>query len=86
MREKKGEEGRTVHSSSDPWSWSLNSVYATRAMLQEVEILPTLVYLHLKGLFMSKFWDWISVGKQRDFLPMFFIEIVAASVNLILGF
>ena len=86
MKEKEGEEGRTMHSSSDPWRWALKSVYATRATLQEVRILPTLVYLHLKGLFMSEFWDWLSVGKQRDFLPTFFIEIVSAFVNLILDF
>ena len=27
----------------------LKSIYTTRAMLQEVGILPTLVYFHLKG-------------------------------------
>ena len=32
------------------------------------------------------FWDWFSVGKRREFGLMFFIKVVAASVNLMLGF
>ena len=32
------------------------------------------------------FWDWFSVRKRRKFGPVFFIEVVAASMNLMLGF
>ena len=64
-REKEREEGRTVRSSSDlrrsdDWSamgQELKFIYATRATLQEVGILPTLVYFHPKGLFVFRFWD-----------------------------
>ena len=35
---------------------------------------------------MSRFWDWFSVGKKREFGLASFIEIVVAIVNLMLSF
>ena len=90
--ERKGRRERKIRvdlQHSNEWNSSdqeVNSVYSTKAMLQEVRILPTLVYFHHKGLFVSGFWDWFSIGKLRDFGPMLFIEVVASIVNLILGF
>ena len=41
---------------SDGWNWldqEVKSIYSTRAMLQEVGILPTLVYFYPQGLFVK---------------------------------
>ena len=37
-------------------------------------------------LFVSRFWELFSIGKKRELGQVFFIEIVAAIVNLMLGF
>ena len=78
----------------------IKGVYSTRAMLKEVEILPTLVISTLRGRLVgflacdktalfrpyirSGFWDWFLVGKRREFGLMSFIKVVAAFVNLML--
>ena len=35
---------------------------------------------------LAEFWDWFSIRKRRQFKLGLFIEIVAAFVNLMLGF
>ena len=31
----------------------------------------------------SKFWDWFSVGKNREFGLVFFMEIIATSIKVL---
>ena len=101
---EKGKRGRNMHAvlwrfndrnSSDQ---EVKSIYVTRATLQEVGILPTLVYFHHKGLFL-KYGNaalfilrtsWILVPtfdwEHRKFGIESFIEFVDSFLILMLGF
>ena len=110
MREKEGDEGRSVASSSDisgflqsEFVWPrikarlLNEGYAPRGRDSS-----SFGYFHPNGhltgflacdkaaLFrpyiLSEIWDWFSVGKLREFGLVSFIKLIAAFVNLMLGF
>ena len=67
-------------------SRELKSIYAMRAMLQEIGILPPLVISTLRVVWadfyraalvfpytLPSVWGWFSIGKKKDFGIMFFI-------------
>ena len=50
---KEGEKGSRRSDGRNLSDQEVKSVYLTRATLQEVGILPTLIYFHPKGLFVK---------------------------------
>ena len=38
------------------------------------------------GMLQSRIWDWFLAGKWREFGLVFFIEVIPAIINLMLGF
>ena len=50
---KRGRKGSRHSDNRNSSDQEVKSVYSMRATLQEVEILPTLVYFHHKGLFVK---------------------------------
>ena len=51
-----------------------------------VHFIPGTIAALFRPYTLSRIWDWFSVGKNRKFGLVFFMEVVDSSVKLMLGF